>query len=158
MEREPWDWISAWTFCAKSFIVTGPCQFIFMWFIRCHVVVHFNFLALSLLLRGLQSWRCQRTRKGKQIHELAPLSLFHCVLYAEPYKCVSPGFSGLWVHMGGVWASRAQGGGRHVPGSGAGCSSLPQAMAAAPWLSTRTLPGAQCCKPSCKFDYTAHSH
>lgn len=117
MEREPWDWISAWTFCAKSFIVTGPCQFIFMWFIRCHVVVHFNLLALSLLLRGLQSWRCQRTRKGKQIHELVPFSLFHWVLYAEPYKWLLPRFSGLWVHMDGIWASRAQGGEKHVPGS-----------------------------------------
>lgn len=106
-----------------------------MWFIRCHVVVHFNLLALSLLLRGLQSWRCQRTRKGKQIHELAPLSLFHWVLYTEPYKWVSPGFSGLRVHMDGV--SRAQ-------GVGLGQQLLLQQLGSA-WHPVL--------KPSCKFDY-----
>lgn len=70
MEREPRDWISAWRFRAKSFIIKGPCQFTFMWFIRCHIVVHFNLTVRSLQLRGLQSWRYRRTGKGKQIHEL----------------------------------------------------------------------------------------
>lgn len=138
-----------------------------MWFMRCHVVVHFNLLALSLLLRGLQSWRCQRTSKGKQTRELAPLSLFHWVLYAEPYKRPLPRFS--WFGGAHGWGlsqqsprrrkarPRGWGGVQQLPWATshtrAGGSSLPQAMAAALWFSTRTLPGTQCYNSSCKFDY-----
>lgn len=47
-----------------------------MWFIRCHIVVHFNLVSLSLQLGGLQSWRYWRTGKRKQIDELATLPSF----------------------------------------------------------------------------------
>lgn len=162
MEREPRDWISAWRFCAKSFIVKGPCQFIFMWFIRCHRVVHFNLMALNIQQRGPQSWRYQRTGEGKQNRELAPLSLFHRLApdAPEPFVQAPATASGRGFLGCGCPGVRSPRRGPACPrerGRGSGSPGLPASpgpsAASLPPATARAAPGVQRYNASYKFDH-----